>query len=251
MKTLLMLLITLSWLLCPLPSAASPAITFVQFKGNNSCTTSACMTGVFASPTTAGDTIVVCGAIGNSSGSTNSLASVTGQGTFSLIAGTLVNSGATANYTDLSIECAYAVGIAGGATTQETCTWTNPIGVGVCAAYELTPGVSAVLTSVGGPVTGTTVSAGSVTTTIAGSYAIAIFNLNDNVQLGYYGSPGAGWTQRFNGVGAATELVGTEDQAQAAAGTLTGNSTAIASGIWVAAMLAVEPFSARHRLIQN
>lgn len=251
-KSIFMLLVVLTWLLCPLPSqSAVPPITLVQFRGANACAGSNCTTGAFATPTTAGSTIVVCGAIGMSSGASNTLTSVTGQGTFTILSGTSVNSGAVTNYTNLSIECAYAVGIPGGVTTAESCNWTNTtVGVGVCVAYELTPGVSAILTSVGGPVTGTAVSAGTVTTTLDGSYAIAIFNINDGVRATYYGSVGAGWTQGYNAGGSAVQLVGTEHQAQAAAGAMTGNSTAIGSGIWIAAVLAVEPAALPgHRLL--
>lgn len=219
------------------------AITRVQDKASNACVHSpdACVTGLFASNTTAGNTILVCGHAANLAGATNSLASVTGQGTFTLIPGAHIDSGAAGTYTNLSTGCAYAINIAGGVKTEISCNWTSPISVGVCAAYELTPGVSSVLTNTALAVSGSAVSAGVVTPTVNGAFIVVIMATADGVRVSYYGTPGAGWTQRYDGGGSAVDLVGTEDQEQAVAAAVTGDSTAVVSGSWIAAIVALQP----------
>src|SRR6266700_3946059 len=127
-------------------SAQASAITLVQRTPSGH----GLVSNPFPSNTTAGDTIVTCADVAMTSGSSNSLASVTGQGTFTIVSSTLINSGAETFYTNMSFECAYATGIVGGSVTNIQCTWTSGgISEQDCDAYELTSCVTKIFASTG------------------------------------------------------------------------------------------------------
>ena len=177
---------------------SSAAVTLVQAAvPTGSSPWSATVVGAaFPKNTTAGNTIAVWGGWAMSSGATNSLTSVTGQGgTCTLDAASTVNS-ATTNYTDIGGQWAYCTGIPGGVKTAITCHFTSTVQYTQgCLAYELTP-IATVLQSTGTG-SGTAVSAGSVTAA-SGSYGISAMVIDDGIGLGhYFGAVGTGWTAKW------------------------------------------------------
>lgn len=230
-------------LACCTRSSEAAAVTFVRAAIGTTCPTdTSCATAAFGANTVAGNTIVTCALWSQSSGATNSLSSVSGQGTFTVATSSLVNHGASTHHTNLGSQCAYALNITGGATTAETCTIASSANLR-CVAYEITP-TATPLNGEMSTATGstTTVSAGAITTSQNGAFGIVVMVTDDGCGYGvYYGTPGSGWTAGLDsGLGGFVEI-GTEYQAQAVAGTLTGNSTSVCAGMWTAAMITFEP----------
>ena len=247
MRKLICGAVALLFILCLLPNPARAQITFVQqaSTGNTGCATT-CTTAAFGVNTTAGNSILTCIAGHQSSGSTNSLTSVTGQGTSSVLTSSLVNYGATTNYTNLWGECALATGITGGATTGQTCHVTTTTG-GACVAYEVTAGEMTILYSTGtcsancNQAVVFNASAGAVTTTVNNSFGLTMFAQDDSTGAGaYFGTVGTGWTQGVS-VGGGSSEVGSEYQNQSSAGSITGNSRAGRAGVVAATMVVLEP----------
>ena len=233
---------TLVLLNTPPPASSPPgAITLVQpAYGVNAGCTPTCATAAFGSNTTAGNSILACIVGHQASGATNSLVSISGQGTFTILPFSLVNTGMTTNYTNLWVECGIATGIAGGATTAETCHVTLNSG-GACIAWEVTPNTGTTLYSTAIVPSGTAVSAGSATSTENGAFAVTLFMEDDGAGAGtFFSAVGSGWTLGSQGGGGSSDW-GHQYQAQSSAGTLTGNATAARAGVTAASMVVLQP----------
>jgi hypothetical protein len=231
------------------PVAGGPAaITFVQYQGSTNHNTTLVTTTALNASTTPGNSLLVCGLATQSSGSTNTmtaagLAAIISNygGSGAIVAGSNANTGATTSYSNTATECLYVTGITNAATTEIQCQWTSTITGGACVAIEVTPGHSAVLYNAA---TGSTnaVSAGAVTTTVNGAFGIAIMG-DDNVNgIHFYGAVGSGWTKDLDAA-ISQSGIGSEHQAQASSGSITGNSTQAFTGTfpWVASMIVIEP----------
>jgi hypothetical protein len=184
---------------------------------------STCTTPTFGSNTTAGNTLAVCAMWVNSSGSTNSLSSTSGQNAATPQANTLSNTGATTNYTDVGGECAYATNITGGSTTGVTCNLAGTTSFMVCEAWQLTP-AAAVPTGEQASATGShaagtvPTSAGTVTSGFNGAI---VYSVIDNSFGGTGWSAGTSFTLGMNAGRSSAEL-GTETWAQTSAGSIAG-----------------------------
>jgi hypothetical protein len=133
-------------------------------------------------------------------------------------------------------QIAYATGIAAGSNTV-TVTWNPSINYGFASVLEIGP--SSFDQAAAGTGNSSTPSAGSITTPVNGALAVATSFIDDGSGSGSAYAAGAGWTLFQNtGGGAADE--GSEYQAQATAGQLTGSFTA-SSGTWVASMATFVP----------
>jgi hypothetical protein len=235
-------------ILSPAP-ATSSSVTFTSQAIGTPCAASAsittCASAAFGSNTGAGNTIAVMGCwagTAGTGGASNSLSSVAGQGSFTVITGSLINYGVTTNYSNVGCEWAIAYGIPGGATTAETCTFANLDNVYWCNAFQLTAATNS-LSNVGhGDYTGTgNLSTTSITPTGTGNFALdaTIQDDGSGCDCGY--TQGASWTlATFTGGGsydAAAQYI-----AQAA---MTATTSPITTNrnpaLWVDSQIVVQP----------
>jgi hypothetical protein len=155
---------------------------------------------------------------------------------YTLVPASLVSAGPTPHYANINTQIAYASDIADGSNTV-TVTWSSGVNGGFVSLLEISPGkFSQASTGTGAS---NAPSAGTVTTTVNGAFGAATSFIDNGLGSGNAFTAGPGWTMFQNcGGGAASQ--GSEYQAQAASGALTGNFTA-SSGTWVASMAVFVP----------
>lgn len=235
---------------CLLPSSARAAVGFVQASGSSgaagciSTINANCAANAFGSNVTSGDTLVVCGGWSLATGTGNSLSSVSdtlGTTGWTIVLTTKVTLAST-NYTELGRECAYATATSTGADTV-TCTFGLINQYKDCEAWDLN-GVSLTSpvdkTSTGTGTTSTTISAGTVTTSVAGEVGIAGMEVDDGLGNATI-TAGTGWTLDYSNSGG-NGSVGAQHQVLASAGNVTGSLTTNKTpNHWVASMLTFQP----------
>lgn len=225
-------------------SSGGSSVTLVQSAlPTSNCSAGGAVTtcaGVaFGSNTTAGNTIAVLlcwlGTTGTG-GSTNNITSVTGQGTFTVITGSLINFGITTNYSNVGCEWAVATGITGGATTAETCHFASVDNGAICIAYELTPSTSN-QSSTGSGLTVPNIAAASVTSGANGAFLLdgTIQDDGSGCACGY--TAGSTWTFDKT-IGAGNFDAGVQHLAQTTAAASTSPLTTNRSpALWVDSQL--------------
>jgi hypothetical protein len=221
------------------------AVTFVQnLPGTFTSAGTMTRTSTFAAPNVAGDGYMICGVWGVRAGGTtgNTLTGVTDSSgdTFTISSGTLKTTLATTDYAEIGEECATSHGIAAHTGNVVTCTFSAGVGgygEAGCFGVEISPfttvgPLAAVAATAANP------SAGSVTTTVNGSFGVAVVMQDDGLGTGTVFTSGSGWTLNKQG-GASNSDAGLEYQAQATAGSLVGNFTTSFSAPYVISVITV------------
>lgn len=203
-----------------------------------------CTGNVFASNTTAGNTIAigVCW-VGIGAGATNNhLTSISGQGgTVTIITGSLVNYGATTHQPNVGCEWATVTGITGGSTTAVTVNFATADQRVNIYAFETTPIGSAQSSSGSGAVPTNQPSASSITPASNGSLLLDATVQDDGsgCVCGY--TAGAGYTLEAISGGGNTDTV-SQYMAQATAAANTSPLTTDRNPAqWVDSFLVLHP----------
>lgn len=194
----------------------------------------------FASNTTTGNTIVALVQWGKSTAGAASLSSVTdsvGGNVYTIVA---IESLSSPNFAgNIATAIAYCVNATGGATPTITMNFSAATSFDVMNIFELSASVFDQSIHANG--VGTSISAGSITTTVNGCVGICGSVTDDGVGAGGGWTKGTGWDTLLQNTGGGSTEWGCEYVSQVTAGALAGTFTQSRSGTWAASYGTFKP----------
>jgi hypothetical protein len=207
-------------------SGSAPTYTTAYTTQNNTAGNTSCLAFTFAAVT----------------GTASVSSIISANNTYTLVSGSSVSVAAT-HYANIYSQIWCATGIVGSVKDSLTITMSFSATGFLLGTELIEVGSGGVVDqAVAASGTGTSISAGSITTPSNGAFGIAIFESDDGLGHGPgWFTAGSGWTIAALNNGGGSQESGAQYQAQATAGSITGNATSIhgTPAQWVASMVTI------------